>query len=325
MDTTRFLHDLTLIPSALEELADRLDAGLATLVALPPAARFLILGMGSSVYAAAPVARRARAQGINVNVELASTEDLPKPAPDLVVIAISATGASAEVLAAVAPYARAGRLIALTNREDSELARIADLVVPLHAWTEASGVACRTFRHTAIVLADVLARYGCSLQMNAATLSRKAASANRHLLDTRDQWLSETAEILGGPHGTWTLAPVERLASAQQSALMMREVSRRPAYASETGDWSHVDVYLTKTLDYRALVFAGSAWDAAALDWMAKRGSTFVAVGGELPGAALTIRYPGDEDPWVAALTEVLVGELVAQHWFAKFGEGIPA
>ena len=324
MDTTRFLHDLTLIPAALDELADRLDAGLDTLAELPPAARLLILGMGSSVYAAASVARHARAQGMNVNVELASTADLPGPAPDLVVIAISATGASAEVLAAVVPYARAGRLVALTNREDSALARFADVVVPLHAGPEASGVACRTFRHTAIVLAEVLARYGCSFETDAATLARRAASANRHLLDTRDRWLSKTAEILGGPHGTWTLAPVERLASAQQSALMMREVPRRPAYASETGDWSHVDVYLTKTLDYRALVFAGSAWDAAALDWMAQRGSTFVGVGRELPGAALTIRYPGDDDPRVAALTEVLVGELVAQHWFSESGEGIP-
>jgi len=26
---------------------------------------------------------------------------------------------------------------------------------------------------------------------------------------------------------------------------------------TETGDWSHVEVYLTTTLDYRALVFSG--------------------------------------------------------------------
>jgi glucosamine--fructose-6-phosphate aminotransferase (isomerizing) len=325
MDTTRFLDDLTLVPAALDALADRLDEGVDALASLPPAARVLIVGMGSSLYAAAPVARRARAQGLNVSVELASTVELPPPAADLVVIAISATGGSAEVLAAVAPYAGLGRLVALTNRADSALAALADVVVPLHAGVEASGVACRTFRHTAVVLSAVLVRYGLAGETDAAGLARKAASANRHLLDTRDLWLADAARILGGPHGTWTLAPVERLASAQQSALMMREVPRRPAYSSETGDWSHVDVYLTKTLDYRALLFAGSAWDAAALDWMAQRGSTFVAVGRELPGAALTIRYPGDDDPLVAVLTEVLVGELVAQRWFAESGEGVPA
>ena len=41
--------------------------------------------------------------------------------------------------------------------------------------------------------------------------------------------------------------------------------------------------------------------------------------------AALAIRYPGDDDPLVAALAEVLVGELVAQSWFAASGEGLPA
>ena len=142
-----------------------------------------------------------------------------------------------------------------------------------------------------------------------------AAAASRHLLETSGEWVAPLADLLAGPMGTWVLAPGERLSSAQQSALMMREVPRRAAYSSETGDWSHVDVYLTKTQDYRALIFAGSAWDAPALEWMALRGSRFAAVGRELPGAELTIRYPGDEDDAIAALADVLVGELVADHW----------
>ena len=40
---------------------------------------------------------------------------------------------------------------------------------------------------------------------------------------------------------------------------MIREGPRRQAVACETGDWAHVDVYLTRTLDYRAIVFAGLA------------------------------------------------------------------
>ena len=48
---------------------------------------------------------------------------------------------------------------------------------------------------------------------------------------------------------------------------------------------------------------------------MAARGSRFAAVGRDLPGAELTLRFTGDEDDAVAALTEVLVGELVADRW----------
>ena len=54
------------------------------------------------------------------------------------------------------------------------------------------------------------------------------------------------------------------------------------------------------------------------LAWLAKRNATVVGVGGEVAGARTVVRYAGDDDPEVAAHTEVLVGELVAATW----GEG---
>ncbi|KQZ11266.1 hypothetical protein ASD23_04090 [Agromyces sp. Root1464] len=319
MDTTAFRADLELIPETLDALADALDAELPGASRLPVlgASRVLVLGMGSSRYAADVVARRFRAIGANVVVELASAELLPPSAPDLAVVAVSATGGSAEVLRAVERYRGTGRLVAVTNRPDSALGRIADIIVPLLAGVEASGVACRTFRATFPVLDAVLEGLlgtAPAERFDAASV-RAAASATRSLFETQAEWLPPLADLLAAPMGTWALAPAERASSAQQAALMLREVPRRAAYASETGDWSHVDVYLTKTQDYRALVFAGSAWDAQALDWMAQRGSRFASIGRELPGAELTIRFPGDERDEVAALTEVLVGELVADRW----------
>ncbi|SIO05558.1 SIS domain-containing protein [Agromyces cerinus] len=319
MDTAAFRADLELIPETLDALADALDAGLPGLERLPVlgASRVLVLGMGSSRYAADVVARRYRAIGATVVVELASAELLPPTAPDLAVVAVSATGGSAEVLRAVERYRGTGRLVAVTNRPESELGRLADVVVPLLAGVEASGVACRTFRATFPVLDAVLeALLGTAPAARFdGTSVRAAAAATRALFATSAEWLPPVAELLAAPMGTWALAPAERASSAQQSALMLREVPRRAAYASETGDWSHVDVYLTKTQDYRALVFAGSVWDAQALDWMAQRGSRFASIGRDLPGAELTIRFPGDERDEVAALTEVLVGELVADRW----------
>jgi hypothetical protein len=121
---------------------------------------------------------------------------------------------------------------------------------------------------------------------------------------------------LDGPDGVYRLAPVERLSSAEQSALMLREGPRRAAVACETGDWAHVDVYLTRTLDYRAIVFAGSAWDRQALGWLRDRGSTVVAVGAIVPDAAASVRYRGDDDPEVALHAEALIGELIAATWW---------
>lgn len=309
MDPTGFRADVAAVPHWLDRLATVLEGGLP---AIPTADRTLVLGMGSSRYAAEPVARAARAVGRHTWVEPASTAMLPPPADDLRVVAVSATGTSAEVLAASAGYSDRGTLVAVTNEPGSALATMADVVVPMGAGVEAGGVACRTYRHTMAVLLALLAP-GPDLP----TVVRRAASASAALLDTVDAWLEPVTTALTGPHGMFALAPVERLGSAQQSALMVREGPRRLAYGCETGDWAHVDVYLTKTYDYRALVFAGSAWDQQALKWLQDRGSTYVAVGADLPGAAAAVRYPYDDDPWVAMLTEVLVGELLAHHWWA--------
>jgi hypothetical protein len=138
------------------------------------------------------------------------------------------------------------------------------------------------------------------------------------LLDRRPQWLPRTLELLDSTHGIYTLAPVERLSSALQSALMFREGPRRPADGCETGDWSHVDVYLTSSRDYRAVLFPGSRYDAQAMDWIRRRGSTVVSVGAQVDGSAYAIRYRDDGDATVRLLTETLVAELIAATWWAQ-------
>ena len=81
---------------------------------------------------------------------------------------------------------------------------------------------------------------------------------------------------------------------------MLREVPRMPAYACETGDWSHVDVYLTKRPGYRALLLPGSRYEAEVMEWAAERGFPVVVAGGSLPGSALEIDLPGAGDPLVS-------------------------
>src|SRR3954452_13848459 len=133
----------------------------------------------------------------------------------------------------------------------------------------------------------------------------------------RRNWLREVSEPLLGPSGIYLAAPAERFCNAQQGALMLREGPRLSAVGCETGDWSHVDVYLTKTLDYRLLVLAGSSSDAGLLTWTSDRGSTVVAVGEDVDSAGLSLRYRHDDEDDVRLLTETLVAELVAQHWWA--------
>ncbi|PZG19141.1 SIS domain-containing protein [Nonomuraea aridisoli] len=316
MNSQLYLADLEAKPESLAVLAGVLRAQ-DPFAGLPrDVRRVLFLGMGSSRYAAGVATLRLRAAGVDAHAEYASAAASFPPAAGTLVIPISATGTSRETLDATARYAGGPAfLAALTNRPGSPLAEAADLVIPMHAGEERGGVACRTFQHTLALLLALEARL-TGRDRDLPALLDKAAQATADLLDRRDEWLPLAIELLDGPHGVYTVAPAERLSSAEQSALMFREGPRRPADACESGDWSHVDVYLTKTLDYRALLFPGSRYDDQAMEWVRERGSTVVAVGAEVKDAAAAIRYAHDDDPDVALLTETLVAELVAAAWW---------
>lgn len=317
MNPELYLSDLEAKPESLAALAGVLRTE-DPFAGLPgDLEQVLFLGMGSSRYAAGVSALRLRTAGVFAHAEYASAAASLPPAAGTLVVPISATGTSRETLDATARYTGgAAFLAAITNRTDSPLAEAADLVVPMRAGEERGGVACRTFQHTLALLLALEARL-TGRDLDLPGLLDKAAHATADLLDRRDEWLPATVELLDGPHGVHAIAPAERLSSAEQSALMFREGPRRRADACESGDWSHVDVYLTKTLDYRALLFPGSRYDDQAMDWVRERGSTVVAVGAEVKDAKATIRYAHDDDPDVALLTETLVAELVAAHWWA--------
>lgn len=315
MDPRRFLADLEAKPVSLERLAIRLETDDPAIAVPTDVDRVVMLGMGSSRYAAQVAALRLRSAGIDAVAEYASSTIGHPPDPRTLVVAISATGESRETLRALERYAGRSPVVAITNDPHSSAATMADHVIDLAAGEETGGVACRTFQHTGLVLRHVEARLTGQLA-DTPGLCRRVAAATADLLTRREDWLPGVLDALDGRHGVYVLAPAERLSSAEQSALMIREGPRRPADACETGDWAHVDVYLAKTLDYRALLYAGSTWDGQAMDWLRRRGSTVVAVGADVPAATLAVRYEGDDAPDVALYTEIIVGELVAAAWW---------
>lgn len=297
-----FLADLLEKPARLRQL----DLDDAWGFVVPPE-RVLLLGMGSSHYANLVCAARLRAAGVPAVAELASSDLLPTVTPDTLVVAVSASAGSVETLDAVD---RLGvPVVAVANRP-GPLTERASRTVWMQAGEERGGVACRSFQHTLALLLALESHVGGTALPPVA----EAADATEDLLARADTWRPRLAELLLGPHGTHVVAPARRISSAYQSALMLREGPRLPAVGCETGDWSHVDVYLTKTTDYRMLLLGGSRWEPQLLDWTGQRGTTVVAVGAEVPGATETLRYAHDDVDDVRLLTETLVGELLAAH-----------
>ncbi len=297
-DPDAFIRDLEAKPAALRDLASSLDGDLWR--GVDQADRLVFIGMGSSRFAALPIASMLRAGGRDVIVERASTAAAIPTGPGTLVVAVSASGSTRETVEALARHRSGGSTtVAITNGYGSALESTAHHHIALHAGDEAGGVASRTFQHTIGVLLALLD------PARAASAVRRAADATEDLLDRRSTWLPEAVETIG-EGSVFTIAPEERISSAEQGALMFREGPRLRADACETGDWLHVDVYLTKPLDYRAVLFTGSRFDADVARWIGERGGRVVRVG---PSG---IRYAGDDDRDVVLLTETLVPELVA-------------
>ena len=317
MDPALFQDDLEAKPHWLRTLASRLPA---TVWPVQPGSSLLLTGMGSSWFAADVAARRLRRAGVWAVADLASVEQSLPPVADLTVVGITASGGSGETLAQLERHHGVSNTVVLTNTDGLSLP--ARHTMLMHAGPEAGGVACRSYLHTLVLLLHLEHQLTGGLPELPAQVLR-AAEAIEHLLDTQPTWLPPVLDVLDGPQGTWLLAPAERLGSALQGALMVREGPRRAADGCETGDWNHVDVYLTKTLDYRALLFTGSRFDGAALQWMRERGSRVVAVGAGDDGAGddgapveQRVRFPHDHDPVVALLVEIVVAELAAAAWW---------
>ena len=322
MDPVLFGQDLERTPETLRALAVNLRSSNPWRVAskaldgVRSGRRLVLFGMGSSHFANAVLALRLQAAGINAFAVLASADPLPSVESSDVVIAVSASGGSAETVAAIDAFRGRCSMIAVTNASDSSIESACEAHVAMLAEKEVGGVACRSFTHTLglhLALQELLVG-----GVIAAEVVGQAAKACADLLERRHSWLEPMSGLLLGPNGTSVVAPARRLSSSQQSALMLREGPRLPAIACETGDWSHIDVYLTRTTDYRMLLMPGSQWEPQLLDWCERRRSTVVALGADIPGAEYILRYAGDDVDDIRLLSEALVGELIAQNAWAS-------
>lgn len=297
-------------PTALGALLDAYAApdGLLQTIGDPPG-RVVFTGLGSSLYAAGMAAALARAAGIPAWSEYASTSMPTPPVADQVLVAISASGRTQEVVKAARRHRDVGRLIAVTNDEGSALAGSADLVLPLVAGREGSGIATRTFRATIAVMAMLVDRWNG--RTDAAASLRPTLDALHVLMDGHRSWLPQAADLLDRATATDVLGDAGDSALVDQAALMLREAPRLPAYPHDTADWLHTGVYLAFP-GHRALLFRGSPADEEVVDTIRRRGGDTIVVGPGIAGAALTIDTPPLERPAERAIALSVIAEFLA-------------
>jgi fructoselysine-6-P-deglycase FrlB-like protein len=330
IDRARLLiADLERIPDVVRAHA---VAGVPDLGA--PAPRQVVLtGLGSSRFAALALAPTLREAGLDVVVEHASTSRPVAVAAGTLVVAISSSGRTPETVAAAERARAAGAtVLAVTNQPDSPVAGAASTVILLAAGEETCGVASVTYAATLAALVALAQALGA--QLDAERVLADASEAAAQVIRGRDSWLGAGADLLGGGPPIHILADAGALGTAEQAALLFREGPRLDADATDAGDWLHVGIY-SALPGYRAVLLAGTRYDAELIRTIHGRGGHVVAIGPAVGVAAndaqdraeaaaaavdanlvIPLPRPALRDPLVRAIAEPLVtSSLAAELW----------
>jgi len=307
--------DITRASSALTTVVAAYLGAASPLGAIDPAAvrdtRLQLVGLGSSRFAALDAAVAMRGAGLFATAALPS-ECVEPPTTGLTVVAISASGRTAEVVETARRHRGTSRVIAVTNRPDSPLADASDVVLPLLAGEEASGISTLTSRATVAVL-GWLADHLEGQPVDRAGISDAIARLEPIGRGDEQPGIRSAADLLDGAASIDVLASGPRIGAASQAALMLREAPRLPAHPYETADWLHTGVYLAVP-GHRVVLLTGSPSDAEIVEVIRRRGGEVIAVGGPVPGAA--VRIPGSTSTRYRDLVEsALVDLLAAELW----------
>ncbi len=318
----QFLDDILASPV---ELAAVIGAQRAVLASLPGGVlgealarpRRVLIGMGSSRFAALDAAARWRLAGLDAAAEMASASGPSRGGADTLAIVISSSGSTVEAVAAAKRHRAAGSaVIAMTSRPGSALAWEADIVMPLRGTrAETSGIATLSYRATVAGLLTMDRDAGVDAQLDAAP------AALGQVIADRAGWVSAAADLLDTGREIHVLADGFLAGTAEQAALMLREAPRIAAPPYDTGDWLHVGLYTLFPGD-AVLLIAGSPADAEAISTIRARGGRVVVIGPNREGAHLAI--PAGQShagsAVAAVLTVSLAVELLAVELWGRAG-----
>lgn len=217
-------------------------AGLARGVRSARWARVVLTGQGSSLAACGPAVLRLQAAGLAAwAVETDELLHAARPVADredTLVVVVSQSGRSAEVVDLTGLPGVRGRVLAVTNNAGSPLAGAAGGVVLTRAGEEAT-VSCKTYVATLAALAWVAealcggdARRVVDELADAIPVLRESAAALTERSAARAAWAA------GARHAVFTGRGAGR-AAAETGALIVKEAAAFPAQALGTAAFRH--------------------------------------------------------------------------------------
>jgi glucosamine--fructose-6-phosphate aminotransferase (isomerizing) len=196
-------------------------------------------------------------------------------------VTISQSGRSPDILSVQAEARRAGiPTIAITNDDQSPLAREADLCLPLCAGVEKSVTATKTFVASAAMAAAIIASLADDKTFRAATDNLPATLANALAVE----WKA-VEDIATPATSLYVLGRGPSFPMAQEAALKLKESSGLHAEAYSAAEVLHGPMELIEE-GFPVIVFspkdAARETTARAIDTLRAAGARLVATGSEL-------------------------------------------
>jgi len=233
------------------------------------------------------------------------------------VIGISQSGASPDVVAVLEEAARQGAMtVAITNEPNSQLASIAQLLLPLHAGPERSVPASKTY--TASLLALALISQAIDGEEGFGRALDRVPSSMAGALKAEAE-LDAIAPALNGPRAI-VLGRGFNFSTAEEIALKLTETSYVLARAWSVADFEHGPIAVVEP-DFPVLLVGGGGAVEVDLNSIAKRlldyGCAVIGLfdGAHTPqGLTTAVVHDSGLPEELTPLTLAVLGQLLAHH-----------
>ncbi|GAO77863.1 MULTISPECIES: SIS domain-containing protein [unclassified Sphingopyxis] len=279
------------VANMLEANRDAFGAIGRRLRASPPAA-VVTCARGSSdhaaTYAKYLIETMTGTPTASAALSIASLYDAPAVAGNRLCLAISQSGKSPDLLAAVEQQRDAGAfVVALVNAEDSPLAALADVVIPLSAGVERSVAATKSYIASLAAIAALVAAWTEDAALENALTALPGQLAEAFALD----W-SPAIGAFKGATNLFVLGRGYGLGAAQEAALKFKETSGLHAESFSAAEVRHGPMAIVGD-SFHVLALGGTDRAAAGVrsvaDEFRGRGATVLLAdpaGGDLPAIA---------------------------------------
>lgn len=240
---------------------------------------------------------------------------------DQLFLVASQSGMSDDIVEATKAAKRSGALTAaIVNADDSPLATISDIVLPMGAGPERSVAATKTFIATLTVLLRLAAAWNDDGALQDAV--DRLPARLRAALDF--DW-SPILELLSAPRSLVTIGRGPTLAIAREAALKLKENCNLHAEAFSGAEFLHGPVALVST-DYPILVFMPTDVAADGLQQLVtalrnKGAAVWMTAAGEPAGGQLAA-LP-DDHPETDAVCLMQTFYMMAQRLAARLGTDV--